>query len=115
MATIREMSANIHKLDKFEGVGFRRWQKKIHFLLPSLSAKYVLSTLIIESVENETPEATRKRNKWEEMIIYISRKEGVLIFGLDSLKHKDDMNVEQLGAHLWIKEYIRVQDGQKDI
>ena len=34
----------------------------------------------------------------------------------NSLKHKkDDMYVEQLGAHLRSKEGIRVQDGQKDV
>ncbi|WVY99170.1 hypothetical protein V8G54_031321 [Vigna mungo] len=33
----------------------------------------------------------------------------------NSLKHnKDYMNVKQLVAHLWIKEGIRLQDGQKD-
>jgi len=31
MASIHEMTSNFHKLDKFEGVGFHRWQKKMHF------------------------------------------------------------------------------------
>nr|GLL21927.1 hypothetical protein TSUD_23290 [Ipomoea trifida] len=35
---------NIPKLEHFEGVGFRRWQKKIKFLLAALNVAYVLST-----------------------------------------------------------------------
>ncbi|GJW28641.1 hypothetical protein Tco_0045516 [Tanacetum coccineum] len=31
------MASNFTKLDKFKGVDFRRWQKKMHFLLSSMS------------------------------------------------------------------------------
>ncbi|GJT87608.1 hypothetical protein Tco_1069325 [Tanacetum coccineum] len=31
--TVKEMTTNFRKLDKFEGHDFRRWQKKMHFLL----------------------------------------------------------------------------------
>ncbi|GJZ82315.1 hypothetical protein Tco_0647488 [Tanacetum coccineum] len=31
--TVKEMTTNFGKLDKFEGHDFRRWQKKMHFLL----------------------------------------------------------------------------------
>ena len=44
MATLREMTSNFQKLDKFEGVGFRQWQKKMHFLLTTLKVVYVLNT-----------------------------------------------------------------------
>ncbi|GKC68326.1 zinc finger, CCHC-type containing protein [Tanacetum coccineum] len=36
-ATMKHMVANFSKLDKFEGVDFRRWQKKMHFLLSTMS------------------------------------------------------------------------------
>ena len=65
MSTIREMSANFHKFDMFEGVGFRRWQKKMHFLLTSLNVAYILSTPKLKEEENQTVEVIRKRNKWE--------------------------------------------------
>ncbi|CAM8877565.1 unnamed protein product [Rhodiola kirilowii] len=42
--SVREMTANLRKLEKFEGVNFRRWQKKMHFLLTSLKVVHVLST-----------------------------------------------------------------------
>ncbi|GKA91032.1 zinc finger, CCHC-type containing protein [Tanacetum coccineum] len=56
------MASNFAKLDKFEGVGFRRWQKKMHFLLPNMSVLSVLTTPIPEDRENATMEGIRKRN-----------------------------------------------------
>nr|GEX08566.1 zinc finger, CCHC-type [Tanacetum cinerariifolium] len=34
--TVNDMTTNFGKLDKFEGRDFRRWQKKMHFLLTTL-------------------------------------------------------------------------------
>ena len=45
-AAMKHMASNFAKLDKFEGVDFRRWQKKMHFLLSSMSVVYVLTTPI---------------------------------------------------------------------
>ncbi|GJU84776.1 leucine-rich repeat transmembrane protein kinase protein [Tanacetum coccineum] len=53
------------KLDKFEGHDFRRWQKKMHFLLTTLKVVYVLTTPIPELMEDSTIEAIRIRAKWE--------------------------------------------------
>ena len=44
METATEMSTKFGKLAKFDGVDFRRWQKKMHFLISSLNVVYVLST-----------------------------------------------------------------------
>ncbi|GKA36731.1 zinc finger, CCHC-type containing protein [Tanacetum coccineum] len=41
---MKHMTLIFFKLDKFEGVDFRRWQKKIHFLLSSMSVVYVPTT-----------------------------------------------------------------------
>ncbi|GKA39791.1 hypothetical protein Tco_0732342 [Tanacetum coccineum] len=35
-AAMKHMASNFAKLDKFEVVDFRRWQKKMHFLLTTL-------------------------------------------------------------------------------
>ncbi|GKC04564.1 zinc finger, CCHC-type containing protein [Tanacetum coccineum] len=43
-AAMKHMASNFAKLDKFEGVDFRIWQKKMHFLLSSMSVVYVLTT-----------------------------------------------------------------------
>nr|GEU70852.1 putative reverse transcriptase domain-containing protein [Tanacetum cinerariifolium] len=58
-ATIKHMTLNFAKLDKFERVDFKRWQKKRHFLLFSMSVVYVLTTPI---PDDATMEQIRKRN-----------------------------------------------------
>ncbi|GJX94137.1 zinc finger, CCHC-type containing protein [Tanacetum coccineum] len=63
--TVKDMTAKFGKLDKLKGNDFRCWQKKMHFLLTTLKVVYVLSTLMLEFVEDETLEQTRKRYKWE--------------------------------------------------
>ncbi|GJR50987.1 hypothetical protein Tco_1401508 [Tanacetum coccineum] len=63
--SVKDMTTNFGKLDKFEGSDFRRWQKKMHFLLTTLKVAYVLSTPKPEFVEEETLEQTRKRCKWD--------------------------------------------------
>ncbi|GJS74173.1 zinc finger, CCHC-type containing protein [Tanacetum coccineum] len=58
--------SNFANLDKFEGVDFRRWQKKMHFLLSSMSVVYVLTTLILEDGgDDATVKQIRKRAKWD--------------------------------------------------
>ncbi|XP_074374128.1 uncharacterized protein LOC141714511 [Apium graveolens] len=59
----KDMTNKFAKLDKFEGQDFRRWQKKMHFLLTTLKVVYV--TPMPEVIKNETIEQTRKRCKWE--------------------------------------------------
>jgi hypothetical protein len=64
-AAMRQMDANFFKLEKFEGVDFRRWQKKMHFLLSSMNVVYVLTTKIPEDYgEAATMEQMRARSKW---------------------------------------------------
>ncbi|KAL0456167.1 UNVERIFIED_CONTAM: hypothetical protein Slati_0955900 [Sesamum latifolium] len=63
--SVKEMTAKFSKLDKFEGVDFRRWQKKMHFLLTTLKVVYVLSTPFPDYMVDETVEQTRRRSKWE--------------------------------------------------
>ncbi|CAM8952908.1 unnamed protein product [Rhodiola kirilowii] len=64
-ASVREMTANFGKLEKFEGVNFRRWQQKMHFLLTNLKVVHVLSSPIPEAGEDAPIDAIRKRSKWE--------------------------------------------------
>src|SRR5581483_10604223 len=63
--SVKDMTSKFSKLEKFQGVDFRRWQKKMHFLLTTLKVVYVLSTPMPEIVEDETLEMTRRRSKWE--------------------------------------------------
>ncbi|GJZ85570.1 zinc finger, CCHC-type containing protein [Tanacetum coccineum] len=64
-STVKEMTTNFGKLDKFEGHDVRRWQKKMHFLLTTLKVVYVLTTPMPELLEDDIVEAIRQRAKWE--------------------------------------------------
>ncbi|GJY34830.1 zinc finger, CCHC-type containing protein [Tanacetum coccineum] len=63
--TVKEMTTNFGKLDTFEGHDFRRWQKKMHFLLTMLKMVYVLTTPMTKLLEDARVEAIRIRAKWE--------------------------------------------------
>nr|GEU58487.1 zinc finger, CCHC-type [Tanacetum cinerariifolium] len=85
MATaMKHMASNFAKLKKFEGVNFRIWQKKMHFLLSSMSVVYVLTTLLPEDGgENPTVEQVRRRAKCDNKD-YVCR--GLILNGMsDSL------------------------------
>ncbi|GJU99667.1 hypothetical protein Tco_1328938 [Tanacetum coccineum] len=56
VAAMKHMASNFTKLDKFEGVDFRRWQKKMHFLFFSMSVVYVLTTPILDDGDDATPQ-----------------------------------------------------------
>nr|GEZ74497.1 zinc finger, CCHC-type [Tanacetum cinerariifolium] len=60
---VKDMTKNFVKLDKFEGHDFRRWQKKMHFLLTALEVVYALTTPMPELMEDATLEAIRIRAK----------------------------------------------------
>lgn len=53
------------KLIKFEGHDFSRWRNKMHFLLITLKAVYILSTPMPKYIEDEPQKVTRRRSKWE--------------------------------------------------
>ncbi|GJR65253.1 hypothetical protein Tco_0011318 [Tanacetum coccineum] len=96
------MASNFAKLDKFEGVDFRRWQKKMHFLLSSMSVVYVLTTPMPEDDGDDvTVEQIRKRAKFTQhkMNMDESIQEGLTLVELDS--------------PLRIKESLKVQDSDK--
>lgn len=65
MASVKDLTTNFQKLEKFEGVGFRRWQRKMHILLTSLGVAYVLTTPRPMEEDNEPLENTRRRSKWD--------------------------------------------------
>ncbi|GJW83797.1 zinc finger, CCHC-type containing protein [Tanacetum coccineum] len=137
-AAMKHMASNFAKLDKFEGVDFRRWQKKMHFLLSSMSVVYVLTTPIPEDGENATMEQIRRRNKILEakymaddassrkflvsnFINYkmtnsrpVIEQYNELLDFKHTLKHKkEELTLVELVGHLRIEESLRVQDSDK--
>nr|GEY65342.1 hypothetical protein [Tanacetum cinerariifolium] len=49
--TVKDMTTNFGKLDKFEGNDFRRWQKKMHFLLTMLKTMAEEDAFLVNNVE----------------------------------------------------------------
>ncbi|GKD54054.1 zinc finger, CCHC-type containing protein [Tanacetum coccineum] len=65
-AAMKHMASSFAKLEKFEGVDFRRWRTKMHFMLSSMSMVYVLTApKPKDGGENPTAEQVRKRAKWD--------------------------------------------------
>ncbi|GJW62351.1 zinc finger, CCHC-type containing protein [Tanacetum coccineum] len=62
---LMQMSTDIVKLDRFDGGSFKRWQKKMQFLLATLKVAYVLTKPYPEESEDETLAASRERLKFE--------------------------------------------------
>ncbi|GKB80863.1 zinc finger, CCHC-type containing protein [Tanacetum coccineum] len=89
---MKHMASNFAKLDKFEGVDFRRWQKKMHFLLSSMSVVYMLTTSMPEDEgDNPTVEQVRKRAKWDNDD-YVCR--GLILNGMSDSLFDIYQNVE---------------------
>nr|GEY68194.1 zinc finger, CCHC-type [Tanacetum cinerariifolium] len=101
------MDAAATKLDKFEGVDFRRWQKKKHFLLSSMSVVCVMTTHIPEyGGDDETVKQIRKIAKWDNDD-YVCRD------SKHTLKYFEELTLVELGNHLRIEESLMVQDTDK--
>jgi hypothetical protein len=64
-ASLKEMTSDFVKLEKFDGGHFNRWQKKMKFLLTTLKVVYVLNTTRPPERENERIAETRERHKWD--------------------------------------------------
>ncbi|XP_074337414.1 uncharacterized protein LOC141674602 [Apium graveolens] len=95
--SVKDMTSKFAKLDKFEGHDFRRWQKKMHFLLTTSKVVYVLSAPMPKMIEEETVEQTRRRCKWENDD-YICR--GHILNGMSDSLFDIYQNVES-AKELW--------------
>ncbi|GJX02619.1 zinc finger, CCHC-type containing protein [Tanacetum coccineum] len=97
-AVMKHMASNFAKLKKFKGVDFKRWQKKMHFLLSSMSMVYVLTALMPEDGgENPTVDQVRKRAKWDNDD-YVCR--GLILNGMSDSLFDVYQNVET-SKELW--------------
>nr|GEW15829.1 zinc finger, CCHC-type [Tanacetum cinerariifolium] len=132
--TVKEMTINFRKLDKFEGHDFRRWQKKIHLLLTMLNVGYILNGMsyslsdvymnfesakeMWDSLESKIlGQYTQHGLKMDESISISSIIDKLPPSWKDfkhTLKHgKYDLSLVQLGSHLRIVESLREQDNDK--
>ncbi|GJX97042.1 zinc finger, CCHC-type containing protein [Tanacetum coccineum] len=113
VAAMKHIGSNFVKLDKFEGVDFRSWQKNMHFLLSSMSVVYVLTTLMPEDGgDNPTVEQVRKRAKWDNDD-YDTLDAKYMAKDASSKKFLEELNLVELGSHLRIEESLRAQGNDK--
>lgn len=66
---MKDFTTNFMKLERFDGGNFRRWQKKLHFLLTSLKVVRVLTTprpMDVAEGEEELLANQRERAKWDQ-------------------------------------------------
>ncbi|GKE05835.1 zinc finger, CCHC-type containing protein, partial [Tanacetum coccineum] len=129
---VKDMTTNFGKLDKFEGHDFRRWQKKMHFLLTMLKVVYVLTTpmsrisgsctdtyeCMSDSLFAVITNVELAKELWDSLESkYMEEDSSSKKFLKDfkhTLKHgKDDLSLVQLGSHLHIEESLRAQDSDK--
>lgn len=62
---MQQLTQDFVKLGRFDGGNFKRWKKKMHFLLTTLKVAHVLKTLRPAEKEDETVEQAREKAKWE--------------------------------------------------
>ncbi|GJS22450.1 zinc finger, CCHC-type containing protein [Tanacetum coccineum] len=99
-SSVKDMTTNFMKLEKFEGNDFRRWRKKMHFMLTMLKVVFVLTKPMPELVDDENApvEAIRIRAKWENDD-YICR--GYILNGMSDSLFDVYTNVINLNPSTW--------------
>ncbi|GKC54009.1 zinc finger, CCHC-type containing protein [Tanacetum coccineum] len=137
-AAMKHMALNFVKLEKFEGVDFKRWQKKMHFLVSSMNVVYVVTTPMPEdgcdnlTVDQDTlkakymaEDASSKKFLVSNFTNYkitdsrpvleqYNKLLGILRSIQHTLKHlKEELTLVELGSHLRIEEFLRTQDNDK--
>ncbi|GJX28109.1 zinc finger, CCHC-type containing protein [Tanacetum coccineum] len=110
--TVKDMTAKFGKLDKFEGNDFRRWQKKMHFLLTTLKVVYVLSLAkeLWDQIESKYMAEDASRKKF---LVKESGKEmGKEIVGSSSLNMIEDGKNKNNNKNTKVKK--RNNEGNKN-
>ncbi|GJU74541.1 hypothetical protein Tco_1265946 [Tanacetum coccineum] len=140
--TVKDKTLNFGKFDKFEGHDFRRWQKKMHFLLTTLKGShlewYFDVYTNVESAKElwdslESKYMTMDSSSKKFLVLDNNIQHGFVIMDesisvssiIDKLppswkdfKHtlkygKDDLSLVKHGSHLHIEESLRERDNDK--
>nr|GEU58577.1 zinc finger, CCHC-type [Tanacetum cinerariifolium] len=108
---MRNMASNFAKLDKFKGVDFRRWQKKMHFLLSSMSVVYVLTTSIPDDGDDATAKYMAEDASSKKLLV--SNFSNYKITYSRPVMEQYNELLGILKSHLRIEESLRMQDSDK--
>nr|GEV14755.1 zinc finger, CCHC-type [Tanacetum cinerariifolium] len=101
-ATMKQVASNFTKLEKFKGVDFRRWQKKMHFLISSMSVVGLILNAMSDSLFDVYQNVETFKELWDTLEAKYMAEDASR--GIDSL---------ELGSHMRIKESLRSQDNDK--
>ncbi|GJU26977.1 hypothetical protein Tco_1165598 [Tanacetum coccineum] len=137
-AAMKHMASNFAKINKFEGVDFRIWHKKMHFLLFSMSVVYVLTApipedgLILNDISNHLFNIYQNVESSKELWVSLeakylvedaSSKKFLVSCIIDklppsckdfkhTLKHnKEELTLVELGSHLRTEESLEKPKG----
>ncbi|KAK3014806.1 hypothetical protein RJ639_009137 [Escallonia herrerae] len=140
--TLKDMGSDFHRLERFDGGDFVRWQRKMHFLLVTVKVYYVIvNPRPLEPGENEEESVAKTRERLRSVMEQFNEIKSILDrysqhkLALDefivvtsiidklppswknfrnSLKHrKEDINLDELGTHLRIEEDLRKEEKSK--
>ncbi|GJV24819.1 zinc finger, CCHC-type containing protein [Tanacetum coccineum] len=131
VVAMKHMTSNFAKLDKFEGVEFTRWQKKIYFFLSSMSVVYVLTTPIPEDGGDDATDSLEAKYmaddasskkflvsnftnyKMTDSRPVMEQYNKLLDFKYILKQLKEELTLVELGSRLRIEESLRVQDSDQ--
>nr|GEU56330.1 uncharacterized mitochondrial protein AtMg00810-like [Tanacetum cinerariifolium] len=105
------------KLDKFERVDLRRWQKKMHFLLSRISVLYVLTTSIHEDSKDAIVEQLKTRASGIMMTMFAENstwfKEKAML--AKALESKATLDEEEMAFLVIVDNNAKVADVENQI
>ncbi|GKB60969.1 hypothetical protein Tco_0917155, partial [Tanacetum coccineum] len=111
VAVMKHMASNFAKLDKFEGVNFRRWQKKMHFMFSRNEVCVMCRTTPIpKDGGDDCTENNSEKGQVGRMMNYVGR--GLIVNGMsDSLfdicTHKLEIYPKNYGipwrSNIWLR------------
>ncbi|GJT98488.1 zinc finger, CCHC-type containing protein [Tanacetum coccineum] len=116
-AAIKHMASNFAKLDKFEGMDFKIWQEKMHFLLCSMSVDSLEAKYMAEDTSSKkflVSDFTNYKMTDSRLVIeQYNELLGILDFKHTLEHQKEELTLIELVSHLCIEESLRVQDNDK--
>ncbi|GJS85109.1 zinc finger, CCHC-type containing protein [Tanacetum coccineum] len=124
-AAMKHMASNFSKLEKFERVDFKRWEKKMHFLLSNISVVGLILNGMSDPLFDIYQNVESSKELWVTMeakyMADDASSKKFLVSNFTNYKMTDSRPVMKqynellgiLGSHLRIEESLKVQDNDK--
>ncbi|GKD53397.1 hypothetical protein Tco_1286784 [Tanacetum coccineum] len=112
-AAMEHMASNFAKLDKFKRVDFRRWQKKMHFLLSSMSVVGLILNGMSDPLFDIYQNVKSFKELWDSLDGKYMTEDESKIFQAHLKYQKEELTLVELGSHRRIEESLKVQNNDK--